>query len=114
LGTSTSATVHGGRCWPSQDGGRASRAEGSGRLGAQAIKDEVTRVEERGMHMEYVTHGGFGGFVLKIIGGGFTGLGLKTRTEVQRRNRQHVVASGRSRRDEATDERRGGRRIMTT
>jgi hypothetical protein len=41
---------------------------------------------------------------LKTIGGGFTGLGLKTRAEVPRRNEQHVAASGSSCRDEATDE----------
>jgi hypothetical protein len=87
LGTSTSASVHGGQCWPSQDGGRASRAGGSERFGAQAVKDEVTHVEERRMRMEYATRGGFGGFVLKTIEGGFTGLGLKTRAEVPRMKR---------------------------
>jgi hypothetical protein len=35
----------------------------------------------------------FGGLGLKIIGGGFTGLGLKTRSDVLRRNIQHVAAS---------------------
>jgi hypothetical protein len=40
----------------------------------------------------------------KTIGGGFTGLGLKTWAEVLRRNGWHVVASGSSRRGEATDE----------
>ena len=47
---------------------------------------------------------GIGGFVLKTIGGGFTGLGLKTRAEVPMRNGRHVVASGSSRRGEATGE----------
>jgi hypothetical protein len=48
---------------------------------------------------------GFGGLGLKTtIGGGFTGLGLKTRAEVLRRNGRPVVASGSSRRGEATDE----------
>jgi hypothetical protein len=44
---------------------------------------------------------GFGGFVRKTIGGGFTGLGLKTRAEVPRRNGQHVAASRSLRRGEA-------------
>ena len=36
--------------------------------------------------------------------GRFTGLGLKTRAEVPRRDGRHVAASGSSRRGEATDE----------
>jgi hypothetical protein len=47
---------------------------------------------------------GFGDLGLKTIGGGFTGLGVKTRAKVPRRNGRHVVASESSRRDEATDE----------
>ena len=47
---------------------------------------------------------GFGGLVLKTIGGGFTCLGLKTRAEVPRRNGRHVAASRSSRQGEATDE----------
>jgi len=35
---------------------------------------------------------------------GFTGLGLKTRAEVPRRNGRHVAASRSSRQGEATDE----------
>jgi hypothetical protein len=46
----------------------------------------------------------FGGLGLKTIGGGFTGLDLKTRAKVPRRNRWHVAASESSRRGEATDE----------
>jgi hypothetical protein len=54
--------------------------------------------------MEYTTHEWFDGLGLKIIGGGFTGLGLKTQAEVPRRNIRHVAASERSCRGEATDE----------
>jgi hypothetical protein len=68
-------------------------------------------------------HRGFGGFVLKTIGGGrvwstllasglslktirggFTGLGLKTQAEVPRQNGRHVATSGSSRRGGATGE----------
>jgi hypothetical protein len=47
---------------------------------------------------------GFGGLGLETIDGGFTGLGLKTRAEVPRRNGPHVAASRSSRRGKATDE----------
>jgi hypothetical protein len=46
----------------------------------------------------------FGGLSLKTISGGFTDLGLKTQAEVPRRNGRHVAASGSSRRGEATGE----------
>ena len=52
----------------------------------------MTRVEWWGTRMEYATRGRF------------TGLGLKIRAEVPRRDGRHVAASGSSRRGEATDE----------
>jgi hypothetical protein len=54
--------------------------------------------------MEYATRERFDRLGLKTIGGGFTGLGLKTRMEVSRKNGWHVAASGSSRRGEATNE----------
>jgi hypothetical protein len=63
--------------------------------------------------MEYSTRKRFDGLDLKIIGGGFTGLGLKTRAEVPRRNGRHVAASGSSRQGEATGEEVCGRQIRS-
>jgi hypothetical protein len=61
---------------------------GSGRLGGRAVKDggDTRRVTET--RMECATRGRF------------DGLGLKTRTEVPRRNVRHVAASRSLRPDE--------------
>jgi hypothetical protein len=64
----------------------------------------VTRVEAGGRVWSTLLASGFGGLSLKTIGGGFTGLGLKIRAEVPRRNGRHVAASGSSRRGEAIGE----------
>jgi hypothetical protein len=64
----------------------------------------VTRVKRWETRIEYATRERVSGLGLKTIGGGFTGLGLKTRAEVSRRNERHMAASKSSRRGKATDE----------
>jgi hypothetical protein len=51
---------------------------------------------------------------LKTIGDGFTGLSLKTRAEVPRRNGQHVAASGVRVEAKLLMRRRGGHRMKMT
>jgi hypothetical protein len=55
----------------------------------------------RGTRTEYATRERVRGLGLKTIGGGYTGLGLKTQAKVPRRNERHVAASRSSRRGEA-------------
>jgi hypothetical protein len=56
------------------------------RLGGMQSMMEVTRVEWRGMHMEYTTRRQFDGLSLKTTGWWFRGFVLKTRAEVPRKN----------------------------
>jgi hypothetical protein len=80
-GTLTSASVHGS---DRVDESRWRTCESSGAqedLADGWSRTAVTRVEWRGMRMEYVTRVRF------------DGLGLKTRTEVPSRNGWHVAAS---------------------
>jgi hypothetical protein len=61
----------------------------------------VTHVESWGTRMEYATRGGLVIWASKPSVIGFAGLGLKTQTEVPRRNEQHVAASRNSCRGKA-------------
>jgi hypothetical protein len=70
----------------------------------------VTRVEWRGMHMEYATHERFGGLGLKTIGGrvyGFGSQNLGGGSEEERTTRGGIEAK-------LSHEERGGRQMKIT
>jgi hypothetical protein len=99
--TSTTASVHGSDRVDRVKTADVRVERGSGGLSRRSIEDGGDTCRVAGTCMEYATAAvwGFGPQNHRVDG--FTGLSLKTRTEVLRRNGRHVAASRSSRRDEA-------------